>query len=344
MYQQKEDDDFSISKKIKFREKYGNCTDFFKNPISRFEQNPKLAFIPGFLCASAVVLFFAAVFKNPFLFPPFFSIFLSLESAVLFTALAIFFLFIWFEEKHQKRIEIVEEKLPGFLHDISDLIAGGLTLQEALTEISGKNQNKKQNKIHDKTKNKIQNKSQNKIHDKSQKQKDFFENEIRLIGLKMKAGIPFDICLENFGKRYDSKLVQRAASVISAAEKSGGLMYLSIDAAVFDVREAVNLKKERDSKQSVYGTVLFISFLLFIGIAVLLIRQFDIMNSMTSQVDSSETAKESAALIYRMLLIQAFFSGLMIGKLRKGKTAAGLKYAFIIMFCVWISFTAGGVI
>jgi hypothetical protein len=44
--------------------------------------------------------------------------------------------YIYFQEKHQKKIETAEEKLPGILHGLSDLIAGGLTLQEALTEIS----------------------------------------------------------------------------------------------------------------------------------------------------------------------------------------------------------------
>lgn len=317
------DDDFSILKKMKRREDYGFLNDFLKKPFFYFEQKPLLAFIPGTVFAVIILTFILILFKNPELTTglQITSVFQSVEAVLLLTAFAFFLPFIYFEEKHQKKIEASEEKLPAFLHGLSDLIAGGLTLQEALTEIS-----KESNQPHLKLK---------------KKKESFFENEIKLIGLKMKSGIPFDTCLDSFGKRYDSKLIQRAASVISAAEKSGGLMYLSIDAAVFDIREAVNLKKERDSKQSVYGIVLFISFLLFIGIAVLLILQFESMNALTSQANTLETADESAILIYRMLLIQAFFSGLMIGKLKKGKTAAGLKYTFMMMFMVWISFTAG---
>ncbi len=321
----KTDTDFSILKKMKKREDYGFLFDFLRNPFFYFELTPSSAFIPGMVFSIIVFAIIQIVFKNSDLINGFkiFSAFQTVETIFLLTASAFFLPYIYFEEKHQKRIETAEEKLPAFLHSLSDLIAGGLTLQEALTEIS-----KEPNQPHSKLK---------------KKKESFFENEIKLIGLKMRSGIPFDTCLDGFGKRYDSKLIQRAASVISAAEKSGGLMYLSIDAAVYDIREAVNLKKERDSKQSVYGAVLFISFLLFIGIAVLLILQFDSMNAFMSQTSPLETGGESAILIYRMLLIQAFFSGLMTGKLKKGKTAAGLKYTFMMMFAVWISFTAGGV-
>lgn len=335
----KTDDDLSILKKIKRREDYGLYFDFLKNPIPHFEQKPFLSFLPGAFFAFMTFAFitkilnsdFAADFASDFYFPhpalvspfrSFISSLQSVEAVLLFTVLAFFLLYIYFEEKHQKKIETAEEKLPGFLHGLSDLIAGGLTLQEALTEIS---------------------KDSNQTQNQSKQKNSFFESEIHLIGLKMKSGIPFDLCLENFGKRYDSKFIQRAASVISAAEKSGGLMHLSIDAAVFDIQESVNLKKERDSKQSVYGMVLFVSFLLFIGIAVLLIRQFESMNTLTGQTSSLESDYESAILIYRMLLIQGFFAGLMIGKLKKGNIAAGLKYTFMMMLIVWVSFTVGGV-
>ncbi|WP_316558158.1 hypothetical protein [Methanimicrococcus hongohii] len=368
----KADDDIIISKKIKRREDYGFYFDFLKNPILFFEQKPSLSFLPGAVAAFMTFISLLNLRNSNFIadlnsvsssfvseFQLFQSFILSLQSVetiLILTALSFFLPYIYFEEKHQKRIETAEEKLPGFLHGLSDLIAGGLTLQEALTEISKDSNQKVKQKINQNQENQKNNeklnKKQNQRTDQKQNQKtnqkknrtnSFFENEIHLIGLKMKSGIPFDVCLDNFGKRYDSKLIQRAASVISAAEKSGGLMHLSIDAAVFDIQENVNLKKERDSKQSVYGVVLFISFLLFIGIAILLILQFGSMNALTNQASSFESDYESAVLIYRMLLIQGFFAGLMIGKLKKGNIAAGLKYSFAMMILVWISFTAGGV-
>jgi hypothetical protein len=159
----------------------------------------------------------------------------------------------------------------------------------------------------------------------------------------MKSGIPFEVCLGDLGKRYDSELIQRAASVLDAAEKSGGKMALSLNAAAFDLQEAVNLKKERSSKQNIYGTVLFLSFFLFIGIMILLIHQFGSMSVLTSQTISQSSVFEIAVIIYHMLLIQSIFSGATIGKFTKGKAAAGLKYSFGMMFAVEISFWAAGV-
>ena len=315
-----DDDDISIRLKMKNREKYGFYFDFLKNPSSVFEQQPKLSILLGILVSGFVFLFFyfsSQFFQNFSFFNDFVDSFIpyffSAESVFIFTLSALFFPYIYFESKHRSKMEFVEEKIPGFLRDLSNLIAGGLTIQEAFSEIS-----------------------------KNKETDSFFDDEIRLIGLKMKSGLPFDFCLENFGKRYDSTLIQRAASVISAAEKSGGLMYLSIDAAVFDLQEAVNLKKERDSKQSVYAIVLLISFFLFIGIVLLLIHQFKSLSLFTSQDLTSGVTVDAAKLLYHMLFIQSFFSGLMIGKFKKGKIAAGLKYSFFMIFSVWVSFFIGG--
>ena len=203
--------------------------------------------------------------------------------------------------------------MPPLLRDVSNLIAGGLTLQEALAEVS----------------------DSEKIKTKNGFSKAFFQN-IHLIGLKMRSCIPFEDCLEQLGKQYQSKLIQRAASVIEAAEKSGGLMSLSIDAAAYDLTEIVHMKKERDSKQTVYGFVLFASFVLFIGIACLLIHQFQFMNSILSSAAFDFGGANQ--MIFHLILIQAFFSGLMIGKLRKGNSTFGLKYSFMLLFLTWAAF------
>ena len=323
--ERKPDNDFSISSKMERREKYGFYFDFIKNPFPVFEQQPKLSFLLGGLLAGFVFIsfYFSPQFFSERFLPNDFvlvlSHFFSIESVLIFTTAAFFLPFIWFENKHRSQTEFIEERIPGFLRDLSNLIAGGLTLSEAFSEIS-----------------------ETPAHSESKAADRIFNDEIRLIGLKMKSGLPFDFCLENFGRRYDSMLIQRAASVISAAEKSGGLMSFSIDAAAFDLQEAVHLKKERDSKQSVYAVVLMISFLLFIGIVLLLIRQFESLSLLSSQ--NTIGTVEIDELFYHLLLIQAVFSGLMVGKLKKGKTAAGLKYSFLMIFIVWISFFIGGVV
>jgi len=203
--------------------------------------------------------------------------------------------------------------MPSLLRDVSNLIAGGLTIQEALAEVSDSEKTKTKNDF----------------------SKAFFQN-IHLIGLKMRSGIPFENCLDQLGKQYQSKLIQRAASVIEAAEKSGGLMSLSIDAAAYDLTEIVHMKKERDSKQAVYGLVLFASFILFIGIAVLLIYQFKFMNLVLSSASFDFGVVNQ--MIFHLLLIQAFFSGIMIGKLRKGNSTFGMKYSFMLLFLTWAAF------
>jgi flagellar protein FlaJ len=317
------DTDFSISRKTKYHEKNAFWIHFLKNPFQCFLQKPVLSFSLGLLLSAFPILIFYA-FRSTLSFQSFLLTFLSpshiafIFSPVSLILFSFFFLclpFMYFEEMKQKRTQAAEENMPPLLRDISNLIAGGLTIQEALAEVSDIEKIKTKDKI----------------------SKSFFQN-IHLIGLKMRSGIPFEIGLEQLGKQYQSKLIQRAASVIEAAEKSGGRMSLSIDAAAYDLTEIVNMKKERDSKQAVYGIVLFASFVLFIGIAVLLIYQFQYMHSILSNSASFEILGLTNQMIFHLLLIQAFFSGIMIGKLRKGNSTFGLKYSFLLLFLTWAPF------
>jgi len=344
------DSEEQIAEKLKFREKYGWLLDFLRRPTVYFEKEPALSFTFGAVLSFFVFVFYYFLFLRPETLFDFVADFVSnrigetgeigelpiFKSAILFiksieTILLILFFsfflpFIYYNEKHQRKIESAEEKIPPLLRDLSDLISGGLTLQEALVELSMAESVRSPNRQINR-----------------QKMSDSFFEEIRLIGMKMRSGIPFEMCLEDLGKRYDSELIQKAASVIDAAEKSGGKMALSLDAAAFDLQEAVNLKKERSSKQNVYGTVLFLSFFLFIGIMILLIRRFESMSVLTSQTISQSSVFEMTIIIYHMLLIQSIFSGAAVGKFTKGKIAVGLKYSFGMLFAVEISFWAAGV-
>ena len=329
-----DDDDESILKKLDFHEKYGRLFDFFKNPFEHFERELALSFIFGAGAVLFVFIFYYLIFLGQ---EPLFDFFAaekladifdssfinsvsrylkSAETIVLLLSFTFCLPFIYYSEKHQRKIDFAEEKIPSLLRDLSDLISGGLTLQESLIELSSQE---------------FSNAS------------DSFLPEIRIIGNKMKSGISFETCLEDLGRRYDSKLIQRAASVIDAAEKSGGKMGLSLNTAAFDLQEAVNMKKERQSNQNVYGIVLLISFLLFIGIMILLIRQFQHMSLSMSQSMMPESILETAFIIYHMLFIQSFFAGLTIGKFASGKAVTGLKYSFGMMFAVWITFLTAGV-
>lgn len=313
------DNDASIASKIRFRDRYGTVLSFCRDPFSFFNRCPPSSFLLGaFFAVSAGFLFriaSAGVFsKSPFLpFLPF------PETALLFVSFFFFLPFLYFEEKKQKRIESAESDLPLFLGGLSDLLAGGLTLPEALTELTAEE-------------------TESGLSECSAA----FQKDLRLVGLKTASGIPFEICLDRLGQKYDSGLIRRAASVIEAAEKSGGRPELSVRAAAFDLTDTVTAKKEQNAKQSVHGTVLFVSFFLFIAVAVLLILQFKSMDSfLTSSVSSP--LSNTARLLFHMLLIQAFFAGLTVGKLKTGNAAAGLKSSFGLMFAVWAAFTAGGV-
>lgn len=340
------DSDESVLKKILFQERYGAFFDFFRRPFFYFHKKPFLSFLIG-LPAAFLFLFWTDSYfhREP-------------ESFLLLFLFISFLPFMYFEEIKQRKINFIEERMPSFLRELSEFCGSGLTLPESFEkaadsvdsrffEISNENQISNENRILNENRNSNK-KSKRNLNKKSNRHPnrnlnsappgDFLTNEIRLMGLQMNAGVSFETCLEDFGNRYDSLLICRAASIIQVAEKSGGDISLTLDAAAFDFEESVFAKKERDSKQTVYAVVFSASFLLLVGVSVLLIFQFDALSGLSPTSVLNDSYPQMNRIIFHLLFIQALFAGLMIGKLKKRNIFIGVKYSFLLMFFVWIAF------
>jgi flagellar protein FlaJ len=156
---------------------------------------------------------------------------------------------------------------------------------------------------------------------------------------QISLGIPVKEALETFAKDVDSKVIRRAISLISEAEKAGGEIEGILESVAESVNEIEKLKKERLS--AIYSLVVqgYIIFLVFI--AIMLIMQFKIL-PMTSEISGMEgefggfgssayTAEEIASPMLYLLLVQGLFTGFVIGKLAEGSLKAGIKHSFALI-------------
>lgn len=161
------------------------------------------------------------------------------------------------------------------------------------------------------------------------------------LGNQISLGIPVKTSLETFAKDANSKVISRAVTLISEAEKAGGEIEGILDSVAGSVNEVEKLKKERRS--SIYSLVVqgYIIFLVFI--VIMLVVQFKIM-PMTSEIAVSgaglemsgfgtggyTTEEVSRPLLY-LLITQGFFTGLIVGKLAEGELKAGIKHSFAMV-------------
>lgn len=182
---------------------------------------------------------------------------------------------------------------------------------------------------------------------------------IKKLANQIYLGIPLGIALQVFSKDVNNKTISRAITLIGQAEKSGG----DIGQILESVAEAVNtsdkLKKER---QAVISTLVVQGYIIFfIFIVIILVLQFKIIPMISGislgvgegaslagvgtevlpQGGGIEQLEVSNAFFY-LLLIQGFFSGLVIGELSEKSIKSGIKHSFILMLLAFIVASVAG--
>jgi len=168
---------------------------------------------------------------------------------------------------------------------------------------------------------------------------------IQKLANQIALGIPVKDALEIFARDVNSSVITRAVTLISQAEKAGGEIEGILESVSKSVSEIEKLKKERQS--AVYGLVVQGYMIFFIFIAIMLIMQFKILpmtqNTLQDQGSledlsgigfigggSSSPTEVSQPMLY-LLLVQGFFTGMVVGKLAEGNFKAGVKHSFIMV-------------
>jgi archaeal flagellar protein FlaJ len=177
------------------------------------------------------------------------------------------------------------------------------------------------------------------------KKKSFgsLSKHVEKLANQIALGIPLKTALEVFARDVNNPTVSRTITLIGQAERAGG----NIGEILGSVAKAVNmtdkLKKERKATIStlvVQGYIIF-----FIFIIIILVMQFYIIPMLSGITDigslnaggvvttatgTASASDVSQAFIY-LLLVQAVFSGLVIGKLSEGEIKAGIKHSFALI-------------
>jgi archaeal flagellar protein FlaJ len=144
--------------------------------------------------------------------------------------------------------------------------------------------------------------------------------------------------LQTFSRETNSKVIARAVSLISEAERSGGRIETILESVALSVNQIDNLKKERKAAVSNLITQGYIIFIVFI--IIMLVLEFKILplvaelssggTGLGVEVQSINPDDFSMPLLVT-ILVQSFFAGLVIGKISEGNLKAGIKHSFILL-------------
>jgi flagellar protein FlaJ len=154
---------------------------------------------------------------------------------------------------------------------------------------------------------------------------------------QLTMGITLTNALSTFSKEISSPVVSRAVGLIAEAEKAGGDIESILESVANSVAQVEKLRKERQASVSNLVTQGYMIF--FVFIIIMLVMEFKILplvadleggEGLTLNINKMD-ADEFSMPLFVMLLVQSFFSGLVIGKIAEGSLKAGIKHSFILL-------------
>lgn len=216
----------------------------------------------------------------------------------------------------------MEEKFPEFLRDVVEGTRAGMSLPQAIQN--------------------TQTGSYGPLDEKIEK-----------MDAQLDWGIPFDQVLKNFAKDTGSDVITRSVDTIIQAYQSGGNIQDVLESVGENIRTIKNLKEQRESQ--LYGEMVtgYLVYFIFIGILIAL-NNYLLPNLASAQeslggadqfsafgggADLQENIELYNIWFRRLVFIQGFFSGLIIGKLSEGELKAGLKHTAILFALGYLSVT-----
>jgi len=186
---------------------------------------------------------------------------------------------------------------------------------------------------------------------------------LKKLAYQVEWSIPLHKALISFGKETDNPVIRRALATVLQAEQAGGNIEDVLTSVTESLLQIKKIKEER--KSSIHSQVMQSYIIFFVFLAVMVVIQnllipymvkFGTSNAgdfgfttgqvsggitLNAQLDFSSPAGFFGSLggwlvslngiFLLMSLIQAFFAGVVLGKLAEGDMTSGLKHSLILM-------------
>jgi len=225
--------------------------------------------------------------------------------------------------KGNQRIADIERNFPDALKQMSEVLKSGGTYESALREVASGDYG-------------------------------FLTKEMQVVQRKLEEGENFENSLYSLSENIDSKTVQRTVTIIVDSVRAGAGLADILEDIADDIKESQRITDERKSR-----TVLQVLFITAAGVFVTpfifgmisTIVSFLITTSINTGLATVEEkitisgAKEVILMMMEAyLLIEVFFSSLMIALMREGKMNKSVIYAPILLLIAYVIFFASKLI
>jgi len=176
--------------------------------------------------------------------------------------------------------------------------------------------------------------------------------ELKNLRANISWGTPMEEAFENFAERTGTRVARRVTVLLEMAMKIGGDVSENLEMIQKHVSEMQNIEKSRKSSLQPYTYTIYISFAVFLAVAVLLTTSFfsemeKVQQGLLESGSGTEglfgslatmdiNAMESA--LFNMAIIEAVFGGLAAGKIGSGSYVAGTKHVVAMIVLSVVAF------
>ena len=176
--------------------------------------------------------------------------------------------------------------------------------------------------------------------------------ELKNLKANISWGTPIEEAFENFAERTGTRVSRRVTVLLEMAMKIGGDVSENLEMIQKHVSEMQNIEKGRKSALQPYTYTIYISFGVFLAVAVLLTTSFFsemervqegllASGSGTDGLFGSMANMDIAAMesaLFNMAVIEAVFGGLAAGKIGAGSYVAGTKHVVAMIVISVVAF------
>lgn len=242
-----------------------------------------------------------------------------IDDKIVFTVYIIIIPLLIFHEYNKRKEDRIQSQIPDFLKKLAGTNETGMTLRDSI---------------------------------KLMTRSDIgMSKEIKKIWNDIEWGLAINEALVRFANRVRTHVVARSITLLTKANESSGDIGEVLTVAARDASAEQELKNERKISMLIYIIIIYISFLVFVGIIYIISTTFlEEMVKAGEKMSASgrgsvplSLSRESLDLYNRMFyhaaLIQGFSSGLIAGVMGEGSVLSGLKHSVIMLTIGYLLFT-----
>lgn len=185
---------------------------------------------------------------------------------------------------------------------------------------------------------------------------DHLRDAVNRLLMNIVSGSSIDVAFDRFENDLVTPLAKSVSNVIRILIINGGNIPLILERTYNNVYTMYVLEEERKAKLESYKHIVYISYIIYIAIAVML--STNLFNSVSDMVNTYTDVNISNSLfrlnvtnidemrdiMLHMGIIEAIIGGLGIGKICYGSMLNGLRHSIVMLVICLLGFYIGGVI